>query len=279
MTSDPGFFGPDSMMWRVNREMFTLFGGARALLMHAAHPLVAAGARQTGGYRRDPWGRLIRTLSLQNLVTFGSKREATEAADRINKLHKVIHGVDTVTGEWYDALDYEQLLWVHVALEVSTIHFYEAAVAPLTTAEKDRYHRENAVAAELLLVPPDHIAPTYAETEAWVDSVIASGRLRLTDVAGEVYELITTASNVPARIKPVWKFISFAAIGTLDPRLRDLYGLEWTSRQQRWLDLNLAAMRRLGGHLPYRFRVTLPARWAELRMAKPLPGVAADVPA
>ena len=52
--SDHGLFGRDSMMWRVNREMTTLFGGARALLMQAAHPLVAAGARQTGAYRRDP---------------------------------------------------------------------------------------------------------------------------------------------------------------------------------------------------------------------------------
>ena len=46
MNGDPGYFGPDSMMWKVNKEIFVLFGGARALLMHAA-PLIAAGARQT----------------------------------------------------------------------------------------------------------------------------------------------------------------------------------------------------------------------------------------
>ena len=42
MKADPGYFGPDSMMWRVNKEITVLFGGARALLMHAAHPLIAA---------------------------------------------------------------------------------------------------------------------------------------------------------------------------------------------------------------------------------------------
>ena len=46
MQGDPGYFGPTSMMWKVNKEI-VLFGGARALLMHAAHPLIAAGARQT----------------------------------------------------------------------------------------------------------------------------------------------------------------------------------------------------------------------------------------
>ena len=58
--------------------------------MHAAHPLIAAGARQTSFYQRDPWKRLIRTLSLQNSVTFGTKEEADESAHRINKLHEVI---------------------------------------------------------------------------------------------------------------------------------------------------------------------------------------------
>ena len=48
--------------------------------MHAAHPLIAAGARQTSFYQRDPWKRLIRTLSLQNSVTFGTKQEADESA-------------------------------------------------------------------------------------------------------------------------------------------------------------------------------------------------------
>ena len=45
MKSDPGYFGPNSMMWKVNKEITVLFGGARALLMHAAHPLIAAGAK------------------------------------------------------------------------------------------------------------------------------------------------------------------------------------------------------------------------------------------
>ena len=113
MKSDPGYFGPNSMMWKVNKEITVLFGGARALLMHAAHPLIAAGARQTSFYQRDPWKRLIRTLSLQNSVTFGTKEEADESANRINKLHEVIKGKDEVTGGIYDALDHEQLLWVH----------------------------------------------------------------------------------------------------------------------------------------------------------------------
>src|SRR5439155_4553949 len=102
---DAGLFGPGSVSWQVNKETAVLFGGARALLMQAAHPLVLAGARQTGFYERNPWKRLDRTLRLQYAITFGTRREAEEAAERINRLHQDIHGIDEVTGLPYDALD------------------------------------------------------------------------------------------------------------------------------------------------------------------------------
>ena len=103
--SDEGYFGPDSMFWQVNQEMYSLFGGARALLMQAAHPLVSAGARQTSFYARDPWKRLIRTVQLQLILAFGSRHEAEATAERVNKLHETINGTDPVTGLYYDALD------------------------------------------------------------------------------------------------------------------------------------------------------------------------------
>ena len=124
MKADPGYFGPNSMMWKVNKEITVLLVG-QELCSCPAHPLIAAGARQTSFYQRDPWKRLIRTLSLQNSVTFGTKQEADESAHRINKLHEVINGEDEITGGYYDALDHEQLLWVHACLQISSIYFYE----------------------------------------------------------------------------------------------------------------------------------------------------------
>ena len=120
---DAGLFGPDSVSWQVNRETVVLFGGARALLMQAAHPLVLAGARQTGFYEHNPWKRLDRTLRLTYTMTFGTMEEALEAVRRINRVHEDIHGIDEVTGLPYEALDPELLLWVHACLVESQLLF------------------------------------------------------------------------------------------------------------------------------------------------------------
>lgn len=263
---DSGFFGPDSMTWRINQELTVLFGGVRALLMHAAHPLVAAGARQTATYRRDPWARLLRTLSLQLLLPFGTKAEASAAADRINRLHRVVNGVDPVTGDTYDALDPNLLLWVHACLEQSSVLFYEHTVGPLTDEEKDRFHDENRLAAELVLLDADHVPATYADSDAYIRSVIESDRLLVTGVARELAHLIR-GGPVPWHLKPVWMFIAFAAIGTLPPEIRRMYGFRWGRGRQRLLDLNLAALRRIRPLLPRRFRLILPARIALRRLA------------
>jgi uncharacterized protein (DUF2236 family) len=103
MAVDPGLFGPDSVSWRVQREATVMLGGARALLMHSAHPLVVAGARQTGMYVNQPWRRLERTLRQTYTVVFGTREEALAASRRIDDVHRGIKGVDPVTGLRYDA--------------------------------------------------------------------------------------------------------------------------------------------------------------------------------
>ena len=239
MKGDPGYFGPDSMMWKVNKEITVLFGGARALLMHAAHPLIAAGARQTSFYQRDPWKRLIRTLSLQNSVTFGTKEEADESAHRINKLHEVIKGEDEVSGGYYDALDHEQLLWVHACLQISSLYFYEKTVKKLTDEEKNQYHSENMKAAELVLINRKEMPKTHDDLKEWVISKSRTkDYLIYTDVAKDVQEIIA-GGPVPTHIKPIWPFISFTAFNTLPKEFKTLYGVKESKLKNLILNFNL----------------------------------------
>ena len=268
MKSDPGYFGPNSMMWTVNKEITVLFGGARALLMHAAHPLIAAGARQTSFYQRDPWKRLIRTLSLQNSVTFGNKKEADESAHRINKLHEVINGKDEITGGYYDALDQEQLLWVHACLQISSIYFYEMTVKQLSEKDKNQYHLENMKAAELVLVDKKKMPKTHNELKDWViEKSRDDGYLVATDVANDVKDIIG-GGPVPKHIKPIWPFIAFTAFNTLPKEFKDIYGIKDSKIKNLILGLNLKFLKYSRPFLPPFFRLIAPARWAKQRITK-----------
>ncbi len=268
MKSDPGYFGPNSMMWKVNKEITVLFGGARALLMHAAHPLIAAGARQTSFYQRDPWKRLIRTLSLQNSVTFGTKQEADESAHRINKLHEVINGKDEVSGGTYDALDHEQLLWVHACLQISSLYFYEKTVKKLSTQEKNLYHLENMIAAEMVLVDKNLMPNTHEELKNWViEKSNEKNYLVYTDVAKDVQEIIA-GGPVPTHIKPIWPFIAFTAFHTLPPEFKKIYDIKTTTVKKYLLGFNLSLLKFTRPFLPPFFRLIAPARWARQRITK-----------
>jgi len=268
MKADPGYFGPNSMMWEVNKEITVLFGGARALLMHAAHPLIAAGARQTSFYQRDPWKRLIRTLSLQNSVTFGTKAEADESAHRINKLHEVIKGEDKVTGGYYDALDHEQLLWVHACLQLSSIFFYEKTVKKLSEEQKNQYHKENSLAAEMVLVDKDLMPKTHEGLKQWIiEKSRENNYLLKTDVAEDVFSIIR-GGPVPRHIKPIWPFISFTAFNTLPTEFKKIYGVKDTTFKKYLVNFNLLLLKLIRPFLPPFFRIIAPARWAKQRITR-----------
>ena len=268
MKGDPGHFGPETMMWKVNKEITVLFGGARALLMHAAHPLIAAGARQTSFYQRDPWKRLIRTLSLQNSVTFGTKEEANDSATRINRLHEVIKGKDEITGKVYDALDHEQLLWVHACLQLSSIYFYENTVKKLSDQEKNQYHYENMFSAELVLIDKEKMPKTHEGLKNWViEKSRENNYLLLTDVAKDVKNIIA-GGPVPKHIKPIWPFIAFTAFQTLPPEFKDIYGIKDTKLKRLILKLNLIILKSTRPLLPPFFRLIPPARWAKQRLRR-----------
>ena len=72
-----GFFGPDSVTWRIHADPAFSVGGIRALLLQALHPVAMDGvARFSGGFRDEPWPRLIRTATYVDTLTFGTRTEA-----------------------------------------------------------------------------------------------------------------------------------------------------------------------------------------------------------
>jgi uncharacterized protein (DUF2236 family) len=80
---DPGLTGPNSVTWRVCRERVVPLGGLSALLLQLAHPLVAAGVAEHSSFRADPARRLMLTLEMLLVTTFGDIRQVGEMTGRI----------------------------------------------------------------------------------------------------------------------------------------------------------------------------------------------------
>ncbi len=268
-SADIGYFGPDSVSWRVHREVTVLFGGARAVLLQAAHPLVIAGARETGFYERNPWKRLQRTLMLTYAITFGTKSEAHAAAERINDVHARVKGVDEVTGLAYDALDPELLLWVHECLVDSALLFEELTVGGLNDARRQRFHEEQMLVAEMVMIPRAIIPPTVLALRASMQGVIDSGILRVTDAARKVADLFEDPPK-EAQWRPVLKAVSRLAFDTLPPEVRDLYGVRFGTAQRMEIRATLAAIRALRPVLPPKYRYIAPYQeWLRRRSGRP----------
>lgn len=257
VSSDVGYFGPDSVSWRVHREVTVLFGGARAVLMQAAHPLVIAGARETGFYERNPWKRLQRTLVLTYTMTFGSRAEANAAANRINDVHARIKGIDDATGLPYDALDPQLLLYVHACLVDSALLFEELTVGELDDAGRQRFHEEQMLAAELVKVPREIIPATVPELRAYLDEVVGGRVVRVTEAARRVAELFLDPPP-EAEWRPILRGVSRLAFGTLPPAIREMYGIVMTPARAVGMRAGFAATRLIRPALPPRYRYIAP---------------------
>jgi uncharacterized protein (DUF2236 family) len=261
-----GLFGPGSAAWQVDREVMVLAGGSCALLMQAAHPAVAAGVAQHSSYHVDPFGRLLRTLASSFAVVFGTRTQAAAAIRRVNAIHAAVRGTIPETGQRYSALEPEALLWVHATLVDTALRVYDRFVRPLTPAEAEAYHREATPIAELLHVPPAALPATLRETRAWMDEMVASGRVRVTPTAREIARTVLYPSRFPPRV--AWDAAHLISISMLPDPIRRGYGLRWSPSRERGVDRLAAATRRLLPLVPGPLRYVPHARRAEARIRR-----------
>jgi uncharacterized protein (DUF2236 family) len=184
-----GFFGPDSVTWKVDREMVLFLGGPRSLLLQIAHPAVAAAVEEHSDFRVDPLGRLNRTLDAVFAIVFGDRDSAREAAARVVRRHGPVKGVidETSASPWsgrsYHAQDPELLLWVHATLVDTALLVYERVVGKLERRDAERYYEESCVVGELLGIPRSVLPKTLADFEDYFRSMVEGPTLHVGRIA------------------------------------------------------------------------------------------------
>jgi uncharacterized protein (DUF2236 family) len=264
-TPDPGLFGPGSVTWRVMAEPRLMLGAGRALLMQAAHPLVAEGAIEHSTYASDPFGRFERTVEWVTVMCFGTTAEAKRAAREVNRLHAAVegrlkrgHSTSAVPGgSRYSGRDPELLRWVHATFVDTMLVTHDAFVGGLSKNEGDAFVREWHAVAALMGVPRRSLWDSRAELGDYVSRQSGpNGAVQPGDGSRLVARTVLHPPVSAAAMSPFWALVTFATVGLIPPSMRRVYGVRWTpahAAAHRALSVGLRSGRIA---LPRRLRVS-----------------------
>lgn len=221
--------GPGTVSWEVAIAGF--LGSSRALLLQTSHPKVAAGVAQHSDYQRDPFGRALRTFDTVLKLAFGPPDVSRRQTSRMERRHRPVTGT-TSGGEAYDARDRALGLWVWATLVDTALLAYERVHGRLQPLDRERYYEEQKLFGEGCSIPRELMPATLDDFHAYVDRVVAEDLAATPE--GDAVARFTFHPVVP-RVgrRPIGWVMRWTAAALFPPRVRDMYGLAWTPRDER----------------------------------------------
>ncbi|MFN2583066.1 MAG: oxygenase MpaB family protein [Candidatus Dormibacteria bacterium] len=261
---DPGLFGPGSATWRVMREPLLFFGAGRALLMQAAHPLVAQGAIDHSTFATDPYGRLERTVEWVTLVSFGTTAEATRISRAVGAVHRRVSGVlppENATprvsaATRYTASDPALLRWVHATFVDTMLTTHDALIGGLDEVDRDAFVREWDAVASLMGVLRRHRWRDASALREYVQRQVERGPVQPGPGSRSVAATVLHPPVSSPAMRPGADLMSFVAVGLLPASVRRGYGLTWTPAHAAAHRAIRVWLRGAGRALPRRLRVS-----------------------
>ncbi|MET9955833.1 oxygenase MpaB family protein [Streptomyces sp. NPDC006339] len=211
---DPGLFGPGSVTWQLHGDPVMWIGGVRALYLQALHPVAVRGVMINSDFRRDAWGRLMRTAAFVGALSYDTSEAAEAAGARVRRIHRLL-GVD----------DPHLLRWVHCAAIDSYLHVLRRSGIPLTDAQADRYVDEQRVSARLVGLDPDEVPGSTTALARYFEDIrpeLAGGQ------DARTVDAFLRRPPVPPVLRParevIWRRVAALAYDTLPPYAHALYG-------------------------------------------------------
>lgn len=229
---DDGYFGPNSVSWKVWGHPHIAIAGIRGSLVAVLDPAGAAGVAQHGVYRQDPLGRVRRSNTFFLAAVFGDTAMAERAGTWLFRRHSTVNGTVASTGEPYRANVPERLLFVYVTGWHGTLETYRRFVPGRLTAKEEReFYAESVVTGELLGIPADLIPKTPEAVRDYLEDARRSIMV-MTDDARELFDFFLEPPLAPAwpmlAVNPYLRIAARAAVATLPEDLRTLAELPST---------------------------------------------------
>lgn len=171
--TDSGYFGPESVSWRLFSDPSSKLGGVAAILLQSLNPMMMRVFEGTSGYATDMEGRGERTGRYIDTTVFGDREHADAAGAAVQRLHAASVWTDPRTGDELRADNEEWLAWTHNCIVYGVLRAADAFGPILTVAEQDRFVTEQHEAARIVgiaqLDNPELLPRTRAELDRYID--------------------------------------------------------------------------------------------------------------
>ena len=254
-----GIYGPDSMMWRVGKEMISFFGAGRAVLLQLAHPWVANAIDQHSETRNDPLGRGRRTFINVFSMVYGNTSQVMRVANNVHQIHKGITGrLPEESGafgkdSYYQANEVGAMLWVHATLWDTQLKMYELVFGPLGKQEREQYYNDTKLFAYLFGIGEDAIPPDWGSFQEYMTKMLASDQIVARRVGREMGDMVF---NLGGPLQPALSWLQLMTAFMLTPRLAAEFALPADTpdnrrRYERGLKYVTTVYPRLPGRLRY----------------------------
>ncbi len=237
---DDGYFPRGRSILRMVHEekAVGLMYGQRALCVGAVKPLNYVGTSEHTHNKRTPFKRIAHTGGMFEAVFFGARAQADRVLAAVDAMHERVvgelsqdAGAHYPAGTPYSAFDPELMLWTVAVIADSAEWFYERLVRPLTADQREALWQDYLRFAELFKMPRSSAPATYGEFRQWYERQLAGPDLHLTAEARFMGHASAFEIPMPSSRQPAKRLHDLVMLGSLPPRVRELYGLRYTPAQ------------------------------------------------
>jgi uncharacterized protein (DUF2236 family) len=275
MNARAGIFGPQSAIWRIDREAATFLGAGRALLLQLAHPWVAAAIAEHSRTLADPIGRFHRTFGVVFNLVFGELEHSLSAARQLHRRHAGIRGtLKSAAGPYEDGSAYvanalPALRWVWATLTDTALVAYRLMLPEPSPELLDQYYADNRRFAALFGIPQAELPPDWRSFCAYFEQMAQSDTLTVTSEARSIARRLLEGADLWL---PVPRSYRALTAGLMPRALRDGFDLRYGDAEQRSAQRLLRRVKRAHPLLPERLRYVGPYFEALARTAgRPAP--------
>jgi len=252
--ADDGYYGPDSVSWRVFSDPGSALGAQIAVFLQMLDPGLMTHFERVSLTSEGPeamTARFQRTSAYLRDSIFADKAHADAAAAHVDMLHERATWTDPKDGHVEIAKVPEWQQWTWWTYIWSAVRGYqEYGPEPMSTADADRLVVESEFGARQLKVPGPYF-PTFAELDAYIKREMPSKAL--------VYPAALAAVSLrhPQVKGPIQRWGARKLIDgmmwLMPPEGRVFFGMEarterqlergraWTKRIARWSRGNKSA--------------------------------------